>query len=254
MKDASWFESWFNSPYYHLLYRDRDESEARPFIQRLTTYLKLPTQARILDLACGKGRHSISLSELGFEVLGIDIAPENIAFANQLIRPGLSFAVHDMREPLSGMPFDAIFNLFTSFGYFESEQEHQAALHTMARALKTDGKLVIDYLNVVTVIQQLVESEERTIDGIHFQINRKLSGGFLIKEIFISDPSHPTPLHFVEKVATFRIEDFSQLLQREGLYIREALGDYTLVPFNPETSPRLILICEKTKESGLIVK
>lgn len=245
MNDPSWFESWFNSPYYHLLYRDRDESEARPFIERLTKHLQLPKQARILDLACGKGRHSISLADLGFEVHGIDIAPENIAHANQLSRPGLTFSVHDMREPLPGQPFDAVLNLFTSFGYFESEQEHQSALHTMSSALKADGKLVIDYLNINTVIKQLVPSESRTIDGIHFQISRKVANGYLIKEITIEDPARSKKMIFSEKVATFGLADFKHLLQPEGLVIREALGDYALTPFDLENSTRLILICEK---------
>jgi 2-polyprenyl-3-methyl-5-hydroxy-6-metoxy-1,4-benzoquinol methylase len=245
MNDPSWFESWFNSPYYHLLYRDRDESEARPFIERLTNHLQLPKQARILDLACGKGRHSISLADLGFEVHGIDIAPENIAHADRFSRPGLSFSVHDMRQSLSGEPFDVVLNLFTSFGYFESETEHQSALHTMSAALKTNGKLVIDYLNVNTVIKQLVKSESRTIDGVHFQIRRNVVAGYLIKEIIIDDPRRSKKLTFSEKVATFGLEDFKRLLQPERIGIGEVLGDYALAPFDPERSPRLILICEK---------
>ncbi|MFM7672563.1 MAG: class I SAM-dependent methyltransferase [Bacteroidota bacterium] len=245
MQDTSWFESWFNSPYYHLLYKDRDEEEAKAFIERLTRHLHLPKQARILDLACGKGRHSISLADLGYQVLGIDIAPENIAYANNWARPGLTFAVHDMRQPLSQEPFGAVLNLFTSFGYFDREEEHQAALQTMALALTEDGKLVIDYLNIDQVIAQLVNREVREIEGIQFQIERRLNGNFLRKEIRVIDPSVQHPLVFSEQVAMFRLQDFEKLLDRAGLVVRETAGNYQLEEYDALQSPRLILICTR---------
>ncbi len=242
MNDPSWFESWFNSPYYHLLYRDRDQSEARPFIERLTRHLQLPPHARVLDLACGKGRHSIVLANLDYDVLGIDIAPENIAQANLSSRPGLSFAVHDMRTPLSAEPFDAVLNLFTSFGYFDTEAEHQAALHTMAQALKPNGKLVIDYLNVDPTLAQLVPKESRTIEGVHFEISRKAVNGYLIKEIQLVDLKHHQSHTFSEKVALFRKNDFERMLEPMNLSIEEVKGDYQLGPYDPLRSPRLILL------------
>lgn len=242
MNDPSWFESWFNSPYYHLLYRDRDQSEARPFIERLTRHLHLPLHARILDLACGKGRHSIVLADLGYDVLGIDIAPENIALAKQSIRPGLSFAVHDMRQPLLAEPFDAVLNLFTSFGYFDTEAEHQAALHTMAEALKSNGKLVIDYLNVDPTLAQLVANETRTIEGVDFTISRKASNGYLIKEIHLEDSIHHQSLTFSEKVSLLRKHDFERMMLPVNLAIEEVKGDYQLGPYDPLRSARMIMI------------
>ncbi len=242
MNGPSWFESWFNSPYYHLLYRDRDQSEARPFIEGLTRHLQLPPHARILDLACGKGRHSIVLADLGYDVLGIDIAPENIAQAKQSSRPGLSFAVHDMREPLLAEPFDAVLNLFTSFGYFDTEAEHQAALHTMAKALKPNGKLVIDYLNVDPTLAQLVANETRTIEGVHFSISRKAANGKLIKEIHLEDSNHHQSFTFSEKVSLLRKNDFERMLGQVNLTIEEVKGDYQLGPYDPLRSPRMIMI------------
>lgn len=245
MQESPWFESWFNSPYYHLLYKERDGAEARAFIERLTNHLNLPPKARILDLACGKGRHSISLADLGYEVMGIDIAPQSIESASGWTRPGLSFAVHDMREPLNAEPFDSVMNLFTSFGYFDEAAEHRSALHTMAGALKKNGKLVIDYLNVDEAIGRLVPEEEQMIEGIRFQVERKIQDNHLIKEIRVTDPGQDQSILFSEKVAMFRLSDFDRMLQEVGLTITETLGDYLLRPFEPMLSPRLILICEK---------
>lgn len=246
MNESSWFESWFNSPYYHLLYRDRDESEARPFIEKLTAHLKLTAGARVLDLACGKGRHSVGLADLGFDVMGIDIAPENIAFASQFERPGLSFKVHDMREPLHEKPFDAVLNLFTSFGYFDRPEEHQAALHTMVHALKPAGRLVIDFLNIDYTIDKLIPTEERVIDGVSFHINRRLEGLHVIKEIRITDPRNTSTLKFAEQVAAFHLEDFQRMLNKEDVTIQEVFGDYHLSAYDPTQSPRLIMICARS--------
>jgi SAM-dependent methyltransferase len=245
MNDASWFESWFNSPYYHLLYKDRDESEARPFIERLTKYLQLPPHARVLDLACGKGRHSISLADLGYVVLGIDIAPENIAATNQLQRPGLSFSVHDMRIKLDVDPFDAVLNLFTSFGYFETDEEHQKAIQTMALALKPGGKLVIDYLNVDQAIAQLIPEEHREIEGVQFRVQRLADAHHLIKKIEVLDPNKQNRFTHTEKVAAFRLADFTRMLSVEGLTIKEVFGNYQLEKFDNNCSPRMIMICER---------
>ena len=246
MNESSWFESWFNSPYYHLLYRDRDESEARPFIEGLTHHLQLPPRAHVLDLACGKGRHSLRLAELGYEVLGIDIAPENIAYAQQFERPGLRFQVHDMREPLDAAPFDVVLNLFTSFGYFDQEEEHQAAIHTMASALKPEGKLVIDFLNAKYTIDRLIPKEERTIDGIDFQIHRRTEGLQVIKEIRIRDPRNSSTEAFSEQVTAFRLEDFQRMLHKEDMEVKEVFGDYALSAFDPTESPRLIMVCTRS--------
>lgn len=255
MQQAAWFESWFNSPYYHRLYQDRDESEAQAFIKAITDHLKLDPGSRILDLACGKGRHSICLADEGYDVLGIDIAPENILFANQFERDHLAFAVHDMREPLPGRVFDVVLNLFTSFGYFDQEAEHQAALHTMSLALAESGVLVIDYLNSRWVSRQLVAEEQRSIDDVQYFIRRWEDAHHFYKEIEIRIPAHTTPLRFQEKVAKFELADFKSMLEQEGLQIRELFGDYKLHPYDPDRSPRLILLAQRIQGSlPLIVK
>ena len=65
MKKQEWFESWFDTSYYHTLYSKRDENEAKEFIVNLVEFLKIDPKSKVLDLACGKGRHSLTLNELG---------------------------------------------------------------------------------------------------------------------------------------------------------------------------------------------
>ena len=117
--DSNWFETWFDSPYYHILYQNRNEKEASIFIDGLIQYLQPKTNQRFLDLACGKGRHALQISEKGFATMGVDLSANSIEFAQQFESKLLHFAVHDMREVIPAAEFDYILNLFTSFGYFE---------------------------------------------------------------------------------------------------------------------------------------
>ena len=103
---------------YHILYKDRDNKEAKKFISKLTEKLNLKKNAKILDAACGKGRHSIEIEKLGYKVTGIDLSKNSIKHAKQFENLNLKFKIHDISIPL-GIKFNAVFNLFTSFGYFE---------------------------------------------------------------------------------------------------------------------------------------
>ena len=119
----NWYASWFNTPYYHILYKDRNHREAALFMNQLTEFLSLKPKDTILDLSCGKGRHAKYLYKQGFDVTGVDLSEESIQHAKQYEKPGLHFEVHDMCLPYSKQ-FDAVFNLFTSFGYFENEEDN----------------------------------------------------------------------------------------------------------------------------------
>jgi SAM-dependent methyltransferase len=150
----SWFEDWFNTPYYHILYKDRDYKEAENFISNLTKELKLPTHSSIIDLACGKGRHSVFLNQLGFEVLGVDLSEESILHNKQFensASPKLEFKVHDMRNELypeiSEEKVNAVFNLFTSFGYFDDEEDDRKVFQSVKNVLKEGGIFILDFLN-----------------------------------------------------------------------------------------------------------
>ena len=95
-----WYTSWFDTPFYHILYKDRDTEEASFFMKKLTSFLELSKNETILDLACGKGRHAKYLNKMGFDVTGVDLSTSSIEYAKQFENENLHFEVHDMCLPL----------------------------------------------------------------------------------------------------------------------------------------------------------
>ena len=181
-KTDSWFTSWFDTPFYHILYKDRDYVEAQLFMDNITQYLNLPDDAKILDLACGKGRHSIYLNSLGYNVTGADLSENSILEAKKSENETLRFVVHDMRLPFE-QKYDAIFNLFTSFGYFENDADNLTTLKAIKESISEYGFAVIDFMNVHQVIENLVAEEIKIVDDISFHIKRHHTDGHIFKEI-----------------------------------------------------------------------
>ena len=106
MAEQAWYKEWFNSPYYHKLYFERDEKEAEAFIRKLVEHLQPAACSRMLDIACGRGRHSRTLSSMGFEVTGIDLSVSSIEYAKKFENEKLEFFVHDMRLPFRANYYD----------------------------------------------------------------------------------------------------------------------------------------------------
>jgi SAM-dependent methyltransferase len=235
----TWFSSWFDTPYYHILYKDRNYREAQIFMDNLTHYLNLPEKAKVLDLACGKGRHSIYLNQLGFDVLGADLSENSIAEAKKNANETLHFKVHDMREPFEEK-YDAIFNLFTSFGYFENDEDNLTTLKAIKESLSEYGFAVIDFMNVAQVLNSLVPEETKTVDEIDFHIKRYLKDGHIYKEIDFEDKGQK--FHFTEKVKALTLQDFETLMEEAGIYLLDIFGDYKLKKFHKTESERLIMI------------
>ena len=234
-----WYASWFNTPYYHILYKDRGSAEAQAFMENLTAYLNIPEDAHILDLACGKGRHSIYLNSIGYNVTGLDLSEKSIAYAKQFENERLTFDVHDMSKPYHRQ-FDVIFNLFTSFGYFEDEADNLKTIKAIKANLKEGGIGVIDFMNVDYVTSNLVEENQETVEDITFSLKRFLQDGHIIKDIRFEDQNE---MHFYqERVKAFTLEDFQEMFQKAGLQLIDVFGDYQLRKFNADQSERLIMI------------
>lgn len=240
----NWFVSWFNSHYYHLLYRNRDEQEAARFIKNVLDHLCLERGAKVLDLACGKGRHSAQLKKAGYDVIGIDLSDESIAFARENYeKEGLEFFVHDMRELYWSDHFDLVVNLFTSFGYFHDADDDQKTIMGIAESLKSDGLFVMDFMNAAKVEANLVHHEEKTIEGVKFELTRSVEDGIIKKKIHLLDGE--VELDFEEKVDGLKLSSFKEYFKNAGLELIETFGDYDLQPFDETNSDRLIMICRK---------
>lgn len=238
-----WFATWFDSPYYHILYQSHDDGEAQFFIDRLLHALALPPGARLLDLACGKGRHARYLAEKGFDVTGVDISPASIAFARTFEHPRLAFYQHDMRLPFRVNYFDGIVNMFTSFGYFDSDQDHLRTLTHVATGLKPGGLFLLDFFNSEWVRTHIVRREERTLDGITFHLRKSIRSGRIYKRVAFETGGRK--FLFRERVRLFALPDFQEMFQAAGLELQRTYGDYDLSPFDPAHSKRLILIAQK---------
>lgn len=240
----NWFEEWFNSPYYHMLYANRSTTEADAFILNVHKLLQLPPASRVLDLACGKGRHSKALAALGYNVTGVDLSENSIAAAKEMENENLRFMVHDMRRPVAVNYYDAVLNLFTSFGYFTTRRDNVRTIDAVATALRPNGIFLIDYFNAVKVGKMVQASSEGQSDSgaVHFHWRKSIENGFVVKEITVTDGDRR--LEFCEHVQLFTLKEFAEMLQ-EKFEIAGMFGDYNLTTFDEQNSDRLILSCRK---------
>jgi SAM-dependent methyltransferase len=241
----TWFKAWFDSGYYHKLYKKHNDREASAFINVLLPYLHPAPNSRMLDLGCGKGRHSKYLAQKGFDVTGLDLALSSIREAKKSETPGLQFHRHDMRDRFGTACYDYIFSFFTSFGYFKDWEENNLVVANMAAALKGNGSLLLDYINIPYVEKNLVAAEEKKIDGTLYRINRWSTNTFIYKQIAVFSPGLPQPLEYVEKVARFFTHDFKCLFAAHGMKVVQFFGDYDLSAYHADYSKRLIVLAKK---------
>lgn len=241
MKTKDWFTDWFNTKYYHILYKDRNNSEAQLFIKNITTYLNIDKKSTVLDMPCGKGRHSVYLNSLGYKVTGADLSENSIKYAKKFENDTLSFKVHDMRVNLDDT-YNAIFNLFTSFGYFDDDKQDILILKNIKSTLTKNGLFVFDFLNANKVKTNLVTQETKTVEGITFDIKREIVNGFILKHIsFVADGKNHA---YTERVKFLDLEKMTSYLDAVGFTIIETFGDYSLNNFDADNSNRLIIVAK----------
>lgn len=241
MEKTDWFTDWFNTPYYHILYKDRNDDDAQLFMRNITEFLKLPKTSHILDIPCGKGRHSIFLNSLGYKVTGGDLSENSITFAKQFENESLSFNIHDMRKPFKNR-YDAVFNLFTSFGYFVDDKEDIAVLKNIKEGLNSNGVFVLDFLNASKVKRNIIENEVKVVEGIEFKIQREIKNGFILKHI--SFKTEGKEHYFTERVKYLDETKLKNFFKCVDFSIKHVFGDYNLNTFDNQTSDRLILVAK----------
>lgn len=234
--------NWFNSDYYHILYKNRDKKEAEFFINNLIKKLKIKEKSKILDLACGVGRHSFYLNKKGMNVIGIDNSENNIKKAKKFENKFLKFKKKEMTEDY-GQEFDFIFNLFTSFGYI-NEKHNLNTFKSINNSLINHGILVIDYLNVFKLKEELVEKETKKIGNIIFNIKRSFKDNFIVKKIKIKDNNEI--FYFEERVMELTKNDFQDYLKKFNFEILDVYGNYNLEKYH-KNSERLIMIIKKSQ-------
>ncbi|MFD0716491.1 class I SAM-dependent methyltransferase [Paenibacillus sp. GCM10027626] len=239
---TAWYERSFG-PDYMVIYRHRDWEQAAREAQQMAGWLHLPANARLLDIGCGMGRHAMALSQLGYEVTGIDLSEALLEEARKHSFGNVTFMQGDMRRlPFAEAQFQATVNLFTSFGYFREETDNAVVLGEIRRVLAPGGKFLIDFLNPVYVEQQLVPFSERVDEetGLHIEEARQIIGGWVIKQIHVYSASGDSR-RYEERVRLFPLQWFEDMLNRNGLRLEKVYGGYDGGPYEEASSPRMIM-------------
>lgn len=249
-----WYVSWFNTEDYLDLYRHRDEHDAKKILQLILKHIRLKKDAEILDLACGAGRHSILFAKKGFRVTGIDLSKYLISLAKKKLngeyrkyRDRLKFEIKDMKHFSKPGKFELAVNLFTSFGYFESNKDNESVIKCVAESLKKGGYFVLDFLNKEYLMRNLraysIDKEKKKI----LIQTRDISGNFVNKNILIVNKqnSHYVFKTFNERIRLYSLRGFKKMFRKHRLKLFKLFGDYEGNAYDEKTSPRLILISQR---------
>tara|TARA_B100000902_G_scaffold296153_1_gene283094 strand:+ start:184 stop:918 length:735 start_codon:yes stop_codon:yes gene_type:complete len=239
----NWYKTWFNTKYYHILYKNRDYFEATYFIDNLLNELKPKNDSIFLDLACGSGRHAVYLNRKGFYVDGVDLSGKSLLLARKSQNKKLNFYKQDMRLFKRDNHYDIVLNLFTSIGYFKNKIDNENIFINVDKSLKNNGYFIIDFLNSIQVINSFNNKEElKTIQGIQFNIEKYHNNDFIFKKISITDKKNK--FIFTEKVQLLTKDDFLNFADKTNLKLISFFGNYDLNKFDKNSS-RLIMIFKK---------
>jgi SAM-dependent methyltransferase len=237
---TEWFEEWFGEDYLRL-YPHRDDAEAERAVALIVRTVPYQPGWRVLDVACGAGRHTRAFTSHGARCTGIDLSATLLRLARKSTTAPLVRA--DMRSlPIRPASMDLTVNLFTSFGYFERDSEHNIALDEMISTVRPGGWFVIDFLNAATVRRELVPEEAVKLSGSTVRVSRSVSpdGRYVCKSIHAPDGKA-----FTERVRLFEPDQISGMLEALGMTVRFRYGDYDASPLTTD-SARTILVTQLT--------
>lgn len=239
-----WYKQSFGSDYL-IVYKHRDLQGAYEEVKQMINWLDLPQQAAVLDLCCGMGRHAVALTEFGYDVTGVDLSDVLLDEARKLADAAkVRWMQGDMRDVPLEETFDAVVNLFSSFGYFETDEENGKVMSEIDRLLKSGGQFIIDFMNAEYVRTHLVPYSERVTDGVRIEERRSIENGSVIKHIVLKE-EELADRHYVERVRLYGLSDFEAMLKQTNLHIDQVYGDYSQATYDERQSPRLIIVGHK---------
>ncbi|ANT64864.1 class I SAM-dependent methyltransferase [Prosthecochloris sp. CIB 2401] len=246
---TAWFAAWFNHPLYLKLYSHRDASEARRCVETILKETSLapstPTP-HILDVACGAGRHALEFSRRGFNVTANDLSPYLINCTRAHAEKeglGITCTRQDMRTLDIDGSYELAVQLFSSFGYFDRNEDDAQVIQQVYRHLKPGGWYALDLINPAHLEKTLIPHSEKQVDELTVIEERSIANGRVKKEISITGPDGTH--RFSESVRLFSSASIRTLLEQEGFEIVRILGDYGGTPFDSEHSPRMLLLSRK---------
>ena len=243
---SEWFKEWFASDEYLNVYKHRDTGDAKSVISLILKNVSIPNKANILDAACGAGRHAIALAQKGYQVTAFDLSEPLIAKAKTLsdeLNLNINFFNADLRTVDFNERFNLILNLFTSFGYFENDEENFRFLIDSKKWLLPKGYFILDYLNMNFIIENHVPQSVKAMENKKIIENRRFNNGRIEKEIIIHNGNKVETYN--ESVKLYSLEQIAEVAKKAGLTINKIFGDYKGNEFDEELSERLIIIFRK---------
>ena len=233
------------------MYAHRDEAEAKKMVDLAERLCPIAEGSRVLDLACGAGRHAVEMTKRGFQVTGLDLSQTLLAEAARWAGEcdeEVTWVNQDMRQVVTPLGFDLVVNFFTSFGYFDTDDENQRVLSAIHDNLRPGGGFVMDYLNRDWIIKNLVGHDDSDIRGVHIVQDRKVDREASRVEKTIRIESDGVHRVYKESVRMYIYPELMAMTQRADLTIDGVVGDYDGSPYTL-SSPRMMLFGHREDQS-----
>lgn len=246
---SEWYKDWFSSKFYLELYRHRNDEDARHMVDLIQRSIHCSTSSRVLDIACGAGRHSMELARRGFHVTGLDLSEFLISEAKKNLKHSrerdlhVKFLIRDMRDFNFKGSYDIALNIFTSFGYFDNDEENFKVIRNASDSIKKGGYFVFDFINSRYLARNIVPVTRTKQDGVTLIQTRRIENGFVRKDILIKSKNKKAG--YTEVLKLYTPAEFKKVFRRYGLHIIRSFGDYYGNKFNENKSQRLIIIAKK---------
>ncbi|MBT8381066.1 MAG: class I SAM-dependent methyltransferase [Ignavibacteria bacterium] len=242
----SWYRDWFNSEDYLQVYKHRDIVEAETLVKLIQKNTNLSKSSLVLDMACGSGRHSILFAQKGFKATAVDLSERLISEAKKNAKQAnvdIEFIQSDIRDLKLEKKFDLVVNLFTSFGYFDTDEENIIVIKKAKDLLKAGGYFIIDFLNKGFLEKNLIPLSTLSENTTTITQKRSINGNRVEKKITIEKDGKIK--HFSESVRLYDIDELNNILQSVGFRLLKTFGDFNGNIFEPNSSPRLIIFTQK---------
>ncbi|MBT8391663.1 MAG: class I SAM-dependent methyltransferase [Ignavibacteria bacterium] len=242
----SWYRDWFNSEDYLQVYKHRDIVEAETLVKLIQKNTNLSKSSLVLDMACGSGRHSILFAQKGFKATAVDLSERLISEAKNNAKQAnvdIEFIQSDILDLKLEKKFDLVVNLFTSFGYFDTDEENIIVIKKAKDLLKAGGYFIIDFLNKGFLEKNLIPLSTLSENTTTITQKRSINGNRVEKKITIEKDG--IIKHFSESVRLYDIDELNNILQSVGFRLLKTFGDFNGNIFEPNSSPRLIIFTQK---------
>ena len=245
-----WYQSFFGRDYLDAYDGSFTEERARQEVSMAESALGLKKGEAVLDLCCGQGRHAVELARRGYAVSGLDLSPEYLRLTEvSAEKAGVQVATveSDMRVIPFEAYFDAILNMYSSFGYLESESEDAKVLDAIARALKPGGRLLLDLLNREWVVHNNGAADWHTgPDGTIYLEQRHLDLAESRNHVtFMAIRPDGTRRDLDgHHIRLYTLRELIGALDAAGLRYEAVYGGYAQEPYSPDTR-RMIAVARR---------